>query len=181
MTNVPGFEIMDKISPEQSTLNGTLATDIVEESFVHYSQCPSLELGDLSGLDDADVAFLTAKQSLHIPPHNLIDDFLRQFFMEIQPYMPLMDESLFWSIYENQSTDGQPRRIPLLLFQAMLFAGSPYVSIRTVKMCGFKDKRTAWTTLYQRAKVRTVTPLPAPGVWTDTDSRFCTIHQLKSI
>jgi hypothetical protein len=124
------------------------------ESFLHYSKCRFVTIGEPSALDSADEALLTAKGCTQVPTYDLLEDFMKQYFIHIQPYAPLMDESMFWNIYEMKPDDGQPRHIHLLLLQAMLFASSPYVTKQTLGKCGFKDQRTAWSTLYQRAKVR---------------------------
>jgi hypothetical protein len=107
----------------------------------------------MSALDPIDLEFLTAKGCMQVPTYDILEDFLKQFFLHIQPYTPLLDEPIFWSIYERKLSAGQPRHIHLMLFHAMLFASSPYVATGTLETCGFKDKRDAWKALYQKAKV----------------------------
>lgn len=134
-----------------------LSNEGAQESFFHYAKCPFLSIGGTASLDPADLMYLAAKGCMQVPTFSLLEDFMKQFFVHVQPFTPLMDESMFWNMYEGKPTDGQPRQIHLLLFQAMLFASSPYISKRTLEKCGFQDHRSAWTTLYQKAKVRYTT------------------------
>jgi len=108
---------------------------------------------DSSRYDSDDIAFLNSKGCLSIPSPLLLEQFVRQYFLHIQPCTPIIDESVFWNMF-RQSLSGEPDlEIPLLLFQAMLFACSPYISLETAQQCGFDDRRHAWNSFYQRAKV----------------------------
>ena len=78
---------------------------------------------------------------------------MRQYFLHIQPCTPVIDESVFWNLYREDSQDASASKLSLVLFQAMLFASSPYISLETAQACGFENKRIAWNALYQRTKV----------------------------
>lgn len=56
-------------------------------------------------------------------------------------------------MYRLQDDDDVPIRISLFLFQAVLFASSPYVSKEVIQKCGFEDKRGARNALYKKAKI----------------------------
>lgn len=114
---------------------------------------PFLELNDQSTLNQADLALLAANGCLSIPDKSLTDDFLRQYFLYVHPSTIVVDESEFWRAYENSRKD-HACKIPLLLFQAILFASAPYVDMSTLQKCGFKDRRHALCTLYNRTKVQ---------------------------
>lgn len=125
---------------------------------VHFYMLPFLELNDKSTLSQADLALLAANGCLSIPDKSLTDDFLRQYFLYVHPSTIVVDESEFWRAYENGQKD-HACKIPLLLFQAILFASAPYVDVSTLQKCGFKDRRHALCTLYHRTKVQIRPPL----------------------
>lgn len=130
------------VSPEP-----TLKNHISVESF------PFLEIKSLSILSPEARVFLGARGCLQIPEQFLIEEFMRQYFLHIQPCTPVIDESEFWSLYRQGPQDRSASKLSPLLFQAMLFASSPYISFETAQACGFENKRTAWNTFYERAKV----------------------------
>ncbi|KAJ0422953.1 hypothetical protein BJY00DRAFT_310554 [Aspergillus carlsbadensis] len=115
-------------------------------SFTHY---PFLELRGMTTLDREDIAFLSSKGCLSIPEESVLDEFVRQYFLHIHPTSPVIDEAEFWRVYRNPAAG---KKISLFVFQAILFAGSPYVSAETIRKCGFTDKRSARNTLYKRVK-----------------------------
>ncbi|KFG87983.1 hypothetical protein MANI_028141 [Metarhizium anisopliae] len=119
---------------------------------VHFYMLPFLELNDKSTLSQADLALLAANGCLSIPDKSLTDDFLRQYFLYVHPSTIVVDESEFWRAYENSQKD-HACKIPLLLFQAILFASAPYVDVSTLQKCGFNDRRHALCTLYHRTKL----------------------------
>lgn len=105
-------------------------------------------------MDKDDLAYLAAKRCLCVPDKTLIEDFLRGYFLHIHPYLPILDEGEVWDLYRLQDEHGDTRRISLLLFQTVLFASCPYMSMEAVRRCGFEDRRTARNAMYMRAKVR---------------------------
>jgi hypothetical protein len=122
-------------------------------SFLSYS---FLELRGLSRMTPEDHAFLNSKGCLQLPARDLLDDFIRQYFLNCQLSTPIIDEAHFWKVYRSPQNEKAPK-ISLLFFQAMLFASSPYVSLESAQACGFEDGRAAWNAFYQRAKVRHTT------------------------
>lgn len=123
------------------------------QNHVLFSSYPFLELDGFSSLTREDVAFLNSKGCLQVPAPVYLEEFVRQYFLHIQPCTPIIDESVFWDLYRSKTSDPSAAKLPLLLFQTILFASSPYISVETAQLCGFDDKRNAWNTLYQRAKV----------------------------
>ncbi|CBF84227.1 Zn(II)2Cys6 transcription factor [Aspergillus nidulans FGSC A4] len=120
---------------------------------ISFTDYPFLELRTLTTLDRADLAFLAAKGCLSVPVETLLDEFVRQYFLQVHPSSPVVDEAEFWHIYKNsQTAAGRGKKISLFVFQAVIFAGSPYVSIETIRQCGWSDKRAARNGLYARVK-----------------------------
>jgi hypothetical protein len=122
----------------------------------HFSTVPFLELKVRSTLDVTDPALLATNGCLSIPSKSLLDEFVRHYFLYVHPSAMLIDEAEFWSMYDSKGNESC--KIPLVLFQAMLFASAPYLELSTLQKCGFTNKRHALCTLYNRAKV--VIPCP---------------------
>lgn len=152
---------------ESNTLTGPTASQIEEQTpwlslsldtlpdlpqHSHYSTLRFLELRDRSTLDQVEPTTPEANGCLSIPSRPLLDDFVKQYFLYVHPSAPLIDEAAFWKAYSSDEKS-DACTMPLVLFQAMLFASSPYVEMSTLSKCGFADKRTALCTLYNRAKV----------------------------
>ncbi len=123
------------------------------QNHVLFATYPFLELDGFSSMTQEDVAFLNSKGCLQVPAPVYLDEFVRQYFLHIQPCTPIIDESVFWELYRSEYLGTSAPKVSLLLFQTILFASSPYISVETAQLCGFDDKRNAWNDLYQRAKV----------------------------
>lgn len=124
------------------------------KNHVPFSSYSFLDMQGLSTLAPEKVAFLRSMGCLEIPKPALLEDFVCQYFRHLHPSVPVIDEAAFWRLYRQECEDSSAFRISLPLFQALLFASSPYISASTAQDCGFDDTRAAWKTLYQRAKVR---------------------------
>ncbi|KAL2861204.1 Zn(II)2Cys6 transcription factor [Aspergillus lucknowensis] len=135
-----GRELTRSLSSSLTSLPGHV-------SFANYH---FLELRGLATLDREDLAFLASKGCLSVPEESVLDEFVRQYFLHIHPGSPVIDEAEFWRVYRNPAAG---KKISLFVFQAILFAGSPYISTQTIRKCGFTDKRNARNTLYKRVKI----------------------------
>ena len=127
--------------------------DATYHNHVSFSSYPYIELRGLSALKQEDLAFLNSKGCLQIPAPPLLEEFVRQYFLHVQPCTPIIDESAFWNLYRQESFDSSAPKLSLLLVQAFLFTSSPYIDLQTAQTCGFENKREAWNALYERAKV----------------------------
>ncbi|KAL4899243.1 hypothetical protein BDW74DRAFT_183986 [Aspergillus multicolor] len=136
-----------------SELASATSTSNALPGHVNFASYDFLELRGLTTgiLDRADIAFLTAKGCLSVPAESVLDEFVRQYFLQVHPSSPVIDEAEFWGIYKG-TRQGVGKKISLFVFQAVVFAGSPYVPIETIRRCGWKDKRAARNALYLRAK-----------------------------
>lgn len=86
------------------------------------SDYPFIRLPDLSKMPSEDIDCLSLQGCLQLPPRLILDEFVRQYFLHVHPIMPLLDEAHFWDIYCDRLGDGPDiERIPMVLFQAMLF------------------------------------------------------------
>ncbi|KAL4964936.1 Zn(II)2Cys6 transcription factor [Aspergillus stella-maris] len=130
-------------------LTNNLASTSSLSGHVGFATYHFLELRGLKTLDREDIAFLASKGCLSIPEKSVLDEFVRQYFLQVHPSSPVIDEAEFWRVYRNPGTG---KKISLFVFQAILFAGSPYISTETIRKCGWTDKRNARNTLYKRVK-----------------------------
>ncbi|KAJ5807958.1 hypothetical protein N7474_009227 [Penicillium riverlandense] len=119
-------------------------------SNVAYSEYDFIDCFSLSSLPPEDMQYLASKSSLTLPDQDAIDEFVHQYFRHIHPTVPVLDEGEFWRIYQG---DPEPERLSIFVFQAVLFASCPFVSLETLYRCGFNDKRDARNKLYNRTKL----------------------------
>lgn len=109
-------------------------------------------MGNAPSLTAQDLAFLEAKGALHVPERPLLDEFMRQYFLHVHPMLPLIDEGDFWDTY--QQTDAT-KLIPLLLFQAMVFASCTVSFPLALLVCSRQR---------QNANLSSVCPIPWSGL-----------------
>ncbi|CRG91809.1 Leptin receptor [Talaromyces islandicus] len=116
---------------------------------VIYSSYSFLDVGHLSSLPKGDVEFLISKRCLHVPRKDALDEFVKQYFTVVHPFVPLINEAEFWRLYMGT---GNSKKMSLFVFQAMLFSCCAFVPLEILQRCGFEDKRGARRELYKRAK-----------------------------
>lgn len=78
------------------------------------------------------ISYLMAEGCFDIPHESILRQFLRYYFLFVQPMLPMINEKQFWDDFNLSGSTGHYalRGPSLLLLQAMLFAASP-VSIAT--------------------------------------------------
>ena len=56
-----------------------------------------------------------------------MDEFMKQYFLFVHPFMPLLDEGDFWNVYQSQENANSTARgdYSLFVIQAMLFMSCP--------------------------------------------------------
>ncbi|KAL2787777.1 fungal-specific transcription factor domain-containing protein [Aspergillus keveii] len=99
-------------------------------------------------LPDCDSNLLQQRGCLSIPVRGPLNELIREYFLHVHPNLPVINEADFWDTYMN----GRPEPIPLMLFQAMLFAACSFVGHACIKRLGFKSLRAARLAFYTRAK-----------------------------
>ncbi|KAL4885413.1 hypothetical protein BJY04DRAFT_230958 [Aspergillus karnatakaensis] len=129
--------------------------DTTPTGSVDFTAYPFLELQNIQQLDPEDVAYMRSKGCFSVPDQSVLDEFINQFFLHIQPETPVLDEAKFWRLY-TQASDGRAHtegKLSLFVFQAMLFRAVSYVSLESMNRCGFNDKESARAAFYKRAKL----------------------------
>ncbi|KAF3344660.1 hypothetical protein VdG2_06846 [Verticillium dahliae VDG2] len=114
--------------------------------------CPFLDTDGLAGLSQPDIVFLQTKGCFHIPNKPILDEFMREYFLHVHPFLPLLDEAEFWAAYRVETPDEATTKVPLLVFQAMLFTASNFVPLTVVQALGFLSIQSARAAFYNRAK-----------------------------
>ncbi|KAJ5824739.1 Transcription factor [Penicillium robsamsonii] len=118
---------------------------------VPYTEYPFVESQQLLSLPSEDIALLTSKDCLSLPPSDVIDEFFEQYFKHMHPLIPVLDEAEFWRIYRNNQSASP--KISLFVLQSLLCASCPFVPLKILRQCGFDNRREARKKLYNRAKI----------------------------
>lgn len=117
-------------------------------------------------LEAPDLSYLHSRDALTLPTELLQIELLKAYIDFVHRDMPLLDLEEFLSAvkYGHQSLDGQERigierenanskQISFLLFQAVMFAGVEYVSIKTLREAGYGNREDAQRVFFSRVRV----------------------------
>ena len=103
------------------------------------------------GMTSVDIDYLFAKGALSLPNKPLRNALLRAYLEYVRPYMPLIEIHEFVQIIEGEN--GEYGRISLLLFQAIMFAGTTFVDKNFLDSAGFSSRKAARKAFFQKARV----------------------------
>ncbi|ORY68662.1 fungal-specific transcription factor domain-containing protein [Pseudomassariella vexata] len=120
---------------------------------VTYSYYPFLIINNLPNMMTQDINYLESQGCLRVPTRDILDIFMKQYFLHHHPLMPILNEGDFWDMYGQQGMRGSGERMSLLVFQSMLFVVCNYLSQDSIKALGFPSTRIARASLYRRAKL----------------------------
>ena len=97
-----------------------------------------------------DLDFLRKKGAFAIPDRAFRDNLLRCFVHFVHPFLPVVElQKFLTAIVKDRSTDA----VSLLLFHAVMFAATAYVDMDCLNARGYKSRRIARRTFFQRAKL----------------------------
>jgi len=100
---------------------------------VPYYSYPFIESDNLSDISPSDIGYLKRQGSFSIPARPVLETFVRQYFLCVHPFLPVLDEALFWDIFATcHNETGAMTQISLFTFQAMLFASSSVSNLASV-------------------------------------------------
>ncbi|VUC24966.1 unnamed protein product [Clonostachys rosea] len=148
-------EPQNNSTPEEFPATTSPAPDgmkLFAEREVSYTRYPFVIMNNLRNLGPEDVAYLASQDCLIIPTGETLEHFLEMYFLHVHPLLPMINEGDFWKLYCHGTCD-EAEKIPLVLFQAILFAASSFVSEEVVKHLGFPHTRAARAAFYKRAKL----------------------------
>jgi len=103
-----------------------------------------------------EIAFLEKKGALTVPSIGLRNELLRAYIEFVHPYMPLLELYDFVMIVESGS--GVLGRISLILFQAVMFAGSAFVDMHHLHNAGYLSRKEARKDFFQKTRVWAESP-----------------------
>ena len=124
-------------------------------NFVIFSRYSFLSSSLLWKLDHEDDAMLLEQRGcLHVPKKPVLDDIMKQYFLNVHPILPLLNELDFWTMYNSPTPLSAPfYQTSLFLFQSMLFFVCPFVSQSTLAKLNFSSVPEARASFYRRAKM----------------------------
>ncbi|KAJ3543637.1 hypothetical protein NM208_g3468 [Fusarium decemcellulare] len=122
-------------------------------SELSYCCYPFLAISNIYQLPQQSVKFLELQGCLRVPMQPFLDEMVRQYFLHIHPFLPLVNEGDFWETYCCNGGSAPRQHVPLLLFQAMLFASCVFVSESSVQAFGNSNTRSIRATFLQRTKL----------------------------
>lgn len=146
MNTAPSWTDLDEVSPPVPTMPDVYPS-VHLESFIKPLQ-PEMPLHD--------IASLMSRGALTLPSVDLQSALLQAYFEYTHPYMPILDIASFTKIVGAR--DGRHGRISLLLYQAVLFAGTTHVPMEHLERAGYSSRKHARRELFRRARV-SISPL----------------------
>ncbi|PMD49143.1 uncharacterized protein K444DRAFT_639022 [Hyaloscypha bicolor E] len=102
-------------------------------------------------MTSVDIDYLFAKGALSLPEDSVRNALLRSYLEYVHPYMPLIEVHELLQII-NDGT-GETGRISLLLFQAIMFAGTAFVDMEYLRAAGYSNRKAARKAFFQKARV----------------------------
>lgn len=104
-------------------------------------------------MTSADIDYLFAKGALSLPDIPVRNALFRSYVEYVHPYMPLIELHELFEIVEEGTGTGPAGRISLLLFQAIMFAGTAFVDMDFLRAAGFSNRKVARKAFFQKARV----------------------------
>lgn len=124
-------------------------------------------------MTSVDIDYLFAKGALSLPSHPVRNALLRSYIEYVHPYMPLIEVHEVLRVIEDGT--GAAGRISLLLFHAIMFAGTAFVDMDYLRSAGYTNRKAARKAFFQKARVCAVLHILSIA----NLGRFCTILTTK--
>jgi hypothetical protein len=99
-----------------------------------------------------EISYLEKKGALTVPKGTLRSEMLRAYVEFVHPYMPLLDLHDFLSMIDR--ADGSKGKVSLILFQAVMFAGSAFIDMQYLRSAGYTTRKEARKDFFQKTRVR---------------------------
>ncbi|KAH7414369.1 fungal-specific transcription factor domain-containing protein [Phaeosphaeria sp. MPI-PUGE-AT-0046c] len=104
-----------------------------------------------SKIGPEEVSYLEKKGALSVPRGTLRSEMLRAYIEFVHPYMPLLDLHDFLSVIDK--SDGSNGKVSLILFQAVMFAGSAFVDMQYLQTAGYATRKEARKDFFQKTRI----------------------------
>lgn len=107
-----------------------------------------------------EISYLEKKGALSVPKGLLRSEMLRAYVEFVHPYMPLLDLHDFLMVIDR--ADGSNGKVSLILFQAVMFAGSAFVDMTHLRAAGYATRKEARKDFFQKTRVSSRTSWQVP-------------------
>ncbi|KAL5406128.1 hypothetical protein PMIN04_012140 [Paraphaeosphaeria minitans] len=98
-----------------------------------------------------EISYLEKKQALKVPKGALRSEMLRAYVEFVHPYMPLLDLHDFLTVINK--SDGSNGKVSLILFQAVMFAGSAFIDMEYLRTAGYVTRKEARKDFFQKTRI----------------------------
>lgn len=98
-----------------------------------------------------EISYLEKKGALTVPKGTLRSEMLRAYIEFVHPYMPLLDLHEFLTVIDR--SDGSKGKVSLILFQAVMFAGSAFVDMSHLRSAGYATRKEARKDFFQKTRI----------------------------
>jgi hypothetical protein len=102
-------------------------------------------------LDPDVLCLLQRKKALSLPRPASREELLRAYICYVHPFSPVLDLEYFLDSVQGEHDD---KKISLVLFQAVMFAGTGFVDIEYLRAEGFESRKEARRSFFDRVRVR---------------------------
>ncbi|KAF2762017.1 hypothetical protein EJ05DRAFT_194395 [Pseudovirgaria hyperparasitica] len=98
-----------------------------------------------------EISYLEKKGALTVPSVKLRNELLSAYIDYVHPYMPLLELHDFLAKVDRD--DGTAGQVSLILFQAVMFAGSAFVDMSHLRAAGYATRKEARKDFFQRTRL----------------------------
>ncbi|KAF2131603.1 hypothetical protein P153DRAFT_416575 [Dothidotthia symphoricarpi CBS 119687] len=143
-------------------------------------EAPSIELPKFikplpTKIGPEEIEYLGKKGALSVPKGLLRSEMLRVYIEFVHPYMPLLDLHDFLSAIDRP--DGGKGKVSLILFQAVMFAGSAFIDMQHLHAAGYATRKEARKDFFQKTRVsKTLVPWSLEH-WRSLVASACDCHR----
>ena len=102
-------------------------------------------------MTSVDIDYLFAKGALSLPDVPIRNELLKAYIEYVHPYMPLIEVHEVLRVIADGT--GASGRMSLLLFQAIMFAGTAFVDAGYLRSAGYSNRKAARKAFFQKARV----------------------------
>jgi hypothetical protein len=120
-------------------------------SSTKYDSLPSYIQPLPEHISTDDIHFLWKKGALIVPKTALRNRLIQCYVEYVYPYMPTIELHSFLRIVSGRN--GGTEKVSLLLFHAIMFAGTAFVDMAFLETAGYTTRMEARKAFYNRTKV----------------------------
>ncbi|KAL2837828.1 fungal-specific transcription factor domain-containing protein [Aspergillus pseudodeflectus] len=131
---------------QESILNTPRSSLLIPNNLPSYIKRPS------TMLDIIDLQYLQGTDALNVPTGILRDELLKSYIRFVHPHMPIVDLANFVQAVKGSESICASDQLSLLLFQAVMFAGSLFIDLKYLLAAGYCSRKVARDHFFHRAQ-----------------------------